>query len=161
MADKKKNKAEEEEEEEEGGGKGGKIKFVIIGLLALGAVYNFVLKPAPEETEMLAEPVEVELIEGEIFQMEELVLNLEDPDVGYLRIGLAVILEEGILAADFELESAIARDVAVTFLSAQKVADLRSAAGKVAIKEELSKLMREAYGDEKVIRVLFTGLVMQ
>ncbi len=157
----KKSKDEEVDEEEEGGGKGGKIKFVVIGLVALGAIYNFVLKPAPEETEMLAEPMEVELIEGEIFQMEEMVLNLEDPDVGYLRIGLAVVLEEGVLAADFEMESAIARDVAVTFLSAQTVEDLRSATGKVEIKEELSMLMREAYGDEKVIRVLFTGLVMQ
>ncbi len=157
----KKSTEEEVDEEEEGGGKGGKIKFVVIGLVALGAIYNFVLKPAPEETEMLAEPMEVELIEGEIFQMEEMVLNLEDPDVGYLRIGLAVVLEEGVLAADFEMESAIARDVAVTFLSAQTVEDLRSATGKVEIKEELSMLMREAYGDEKVIRVLFTGLVMQ
>ncbi len=157
----KKNKEEEVDEEEEGGGKGGKLKFAVIGLVALGAIYNFVLKPAPEETEMMAEPMEVELIEGEIFQMEEMVLNLEDPDVGYLRIGLAVVLEEGVLAADFEMESAIARDVAVTFLSAQTVEDLRSAAGKVVIKEELSMLMREAYGDEKVIRVLFTGLVMQ
>ncbi len=161
MASKKGKDEDVDEEEEEGGGKGGKLKFVVIGLVALGAIYNFVLKPAPEETEMLAEPMEVELIEGEIFQMEEMVLNLEDPDVGYLRIGLAVVLEEGILAADFEMESAIARDVAVTFLSAQSVEDLRSAAGKVEIKKELSMLMREAYDDEKVIRVLFTGLVMQ
>lgn len=156
----KKSKEEEIDEEEEDG-KGGKLKFAVIGLVALGAIYNFVLKPAPEETEMMAEPMEVELIEGEIFQMEEMVLNLEDANVGYLRIGLAVVLEEGVLAADFEMESAIGRDVAVTFLSAQAVDDLRSAAGKVEIKEELSMLMREAYGDEKVIRVLFTGLVMQ
>lgn len=155
-----KKKAEEEEEEEEGGG-GGKLKFIVIGIVALGAVYNFVLKPAPEETEMLAEPIDVELVEGEIYQMDELVLNLEDPDVGYLRIGLAIVLEEGTLAADFGMESAIAQDVAVSFLSAQDAADLRSATGKTQIKEELSMLMREAYGDEKVVRVLFTSLVMQ
>lgn len=157
MADKK---SDEEEDDEEGGG--GKAKFIVIGLVVLGAVYNFVLKPAPPAEDMAAaEMVEVEIIEGEIFQLEELVLNLEDESVGYLRVGLAVVLEEGILSADFELESAIAVDVAISYLSAQDAADLRSAKGKVAIKEELSLLMREAYNDEKVIRVLFTGLVMQ
>ncbi len=154
-----KKKAEEEEEEEEGGG--GKLKFIIIGVVALGAVYNFVLKPAPAETEMLAEPIDAELIEGEIYQLDELVLNLEDPDVGYLRVGVAIVLEEGTLAADFAAEAAIAQDVAVGYLSAQDAEDLRSAAGKTEIKQELSMLMREAYDDEKVVRVLFTSLVMQ
>lgn len=156
----KKKSDEEEDDEEEGGG--GKAKFIVIGLVALGAVYNFVLKPAPPEDLLAAEEmVEVELVEGEIFQLEELVLNLEDPDVGYLRVGIAVVLEELVLAADFELKAAIAQDVAISYLSAQTPEDLRSAAGKVEIKEELSMLMREAYNDEMVVRVLFTGLVMQ
>lgn len=159
MADKKKGDADAEEDEDEGGG--GKAKMIVGAVLALGAVYNFVLKPKPVDEELMADPVEVELIEGEIFQLEELVLNLEDDDVGYLRVGIAIILEEGILAADFEAESAIAQDVAVSYLSAQKSEDLRSATGKVALKEEMSLLMREAYDDEMVIRVLFTGLVMQ
>lgn len=154
----------DEEEEDEGGGGKKKMIMIVGGLAALGAVYNFVLKPAPPPDELAMEeeePVEVELIEGEIFEMEEMILNIGGEETGFLRIGLAIVLDEMTLAADFEAEAAIAKDVAVHYLSSATQDDLRSAAGREAIKEELSTLIREAYGGEKVVRVLFTALVMQ
>ncbi|MGF1597523.1 MAG: flagellar basal body-associated protein FliL [Acidimicrobiales bacterium] len=154
---------ENEEEEEAGGGR--KKIFMIVGAVAVaGAVYQFVLKsPPPEEDPAAMEETaaEVEPIEGEIVELEEMILNIEGESSGYLRIGLAIVLEEGTLAANFEPESAIAEDVAVQYLSAQTSEQLRSAEGRQAAKEELSALIREAYGDEKVVRVLFTALVMQ
>lgn len=154
---------DDNEEEEEGGG--GKKKIImIVGVLAIaGAAYNFVLKPSPPPEELAMEEEEVELIEGEIVELEEMILNIRDENgnPAFLRIGLAVVLEELTLAADFEPESAIAKDVAVQYLSSLNQEDLRSAAGREAAKEELSLLLREAYGDEKVVRVLFTALVMQ
>lgn len=153
-----------EEEEEEGGGGKKKIIMIVGGLAVAGAAYNFVLKPAPPPEEMaMEEEVEEELIEGEIVEMDEMILNISDEagNKAFLRIGLAIVLDELTMAADFEPESAIAKDVAVQYLSSLNQEDLRSAAGREAAKEELSMLLREAYGDEKVVRVLFTALVMQ
>lgn len=154
-------KKEEEEEEEEGGGKK-KIIMIVGGLAALGAVYNFVLKsPPPEEDLAAAEEAEVEPVEGEIVELEEMILNIGGDEPGYLRIGLALVLDEMTLAADFEPEVPIAKDVAVQYLSSQSAERLRSDTGRIEAKEELSVLIREAYGEEKVVRVLFTSLVMQ
>jgi flagellar FliL protein len=157
----KKKEAEEEEEEEEGGGKK-KIIMIVGGLAAAGAVYNFVLKAPPPEEGMEDEMAEVEPVEGEIVEMDELILNIgEGEQEGYLRIGLALVLEEGLVAKDFEAELPIAKDVAIQYLSARSPEELRSTGGKNAAKDELSALLREAYGGEKVVRVLFTSLVMQ
>ena len=157
-----------EEEEEEGGGGKKKLIMGVVVVAALGGVYNFVLKsPAAEdaEGEMPEEiPAEVEIVEGEIVELEEMILNIGgegDEDTGYLRIGLALVLEEGTLAADFEAESAIAIDVAIGYLSSLSDDQLRTAEGRQEAKDELSTMIREAYGDAKVVRVLFTALVMQ
>ncbi len=162
---KKTDDVDDDEEEEGGGGGKKKIIFAVVGLAAVGGVYQFVLSsPPPEEAEgEMPEEVaaeEVPVVEGEIVQMEEMILNI-DGESGYLRIGLALVLDEETLAADFEPEKAIAQDVAVQYLSSQSSDTLRSAEGREAAKEELSVLIREAYGDAKVVRVLFTSLVMQ
>lgn len=156
MAD---DKEEEATEEPKGGGKK-KILMGVGALLALGGVYNFVLKPAPEVVmvEAMAEP---ELVEGEILELPEMVLNLSGEGGGYLRIGLALVLEEGTAAADMEAETAIAKDVFVEYLSAQNREDLADAEFRKQAKDDLSVMVREAYGDEKVVRVLFTTLVTQ
>lgn len=157
----KKKKTDDEATEDDGGG--GKKKMMMIGggLLALGGVYNFVLKPAPEVAPDALAMVEVVPIEGEIIELPEMVINMEGGEVTYVRVGVALVLEEGTLAADFEAESAIAKDVILDDLSSRSADELRSAEGKQQVKEELSIAVREAYGEAKVVRVLFTALVMQ
>ena len=139
--------------------------MIVGGLAAAGAAYQFVLKPAPPPEEMgmvEEEPAEVEMVEGEIVELDEMILNIGTPEEpGFLRIGLAIVLDELTLAADFEAESAIAKDVAIQYLSSVSRDQLRTAEGRELAKEELSTLMREAYGGEKVVRVLFTALVTQ
>lgn len=152
-----KKKSDDAEEEEGGGGKK-KIIMAVGAVVALGAVYNFVLKsepPPPEEMAM----VDPEPVEGEIVELPEMVVNLEDDEVTYVRIGVALILEEGTLAADFEAESAIAKDIVLDTVSSLSAADLRGS--RQDVKDDLSVKVREAYGDEKVVRVLITSLVMQ
>lgn len=157
---------EENEEEEEGGGGGKKKIIMIVGVLAaLGGVYNFVLKPSPPAEEPTPEELAAALepVEGEIYQLEEMILNIEGEEGSgtFLRIGLALVLEEGVLVADFELQEAIAKDVSVQYLSSIDSSTLRTAEGRRAAKDELAVLIREAYGDAMVVRVLFTSLVMQ
>ena len=151
-------KKSDDDAEDEGGGKKKLIIMVVGGLAALGGVYNFVLKsepPPPEEMAM----VDVEPVEGEIVELPEMVVNLQDDEVTYVRIGVALILEEGTLAADFEAESAIAKDIVLDTISSLQADDLRG--NRQAVKDDLSVKVREAYGDEKVVRVLITSLVMQ
>ena len=162
MAKKKKKAAEEEED----GAKKGKSKGKIIAVVLVGlvAVYKFVLAPAPAEeavdgTEELAERV---IEEGEIFPLEELVVNLTDQDESrYLRVGLALVLEAGTSPDSMEAEAPIAIDAAIDYLSAQSFADLREPGSKTEIRDELSASIRAAYDDEKVVRVLLTTFVMQ
>ncbi|MEM8926226.1 MAG: flagellar basal body-associated FliL family protein [Actinomycetota bacterium] len=160
--------ADDDNEEEEGGGGKKKIIMGVVGVAALGGVYNFVLKSPPPEEEQSPEELAaaMEPVEGEIHQMEELVLNIEGENgPAYLRVGVAVVLDEMTMAADFAMEEAIAYDIAVQYLSAQTVETLGSADGRDAAKEELTQLMQEAYvseeGTPQVVRVLFTSLVMQ
>ncbi|MFT7597595.1 MAG: flagellar basal body-associated protein FliL [Acidimicrobiales bacterium] len=154
-----KKKDDGDEEAEEGGGKKGLMIKAGGGVLALGLVYNFVLKPAPPPDAMAM--VDVAPIEGEIIELPEMVINLKDDEVSYVRVGVALILEEGTLAADFEAESAIAKDVILDDLSSRGAAELRTAEGKQVVKADISEKVREAYDDAKVVRVLFTILVMQ
>lgn len=159
----KKKKKVVEEEGEEGKGKS-KRKFVVIGLVGAAALYKFVLAPAPAEeaAEGIEEQAERVIEEGEIFPLEELVVNLTDQDESrYLRVGLALVLELGTAPESMETEAPIAIDAAIDYLSAQSFADLREPGSKTEIRDELSARIREAYGDEKVVRVLLTTFVMQ
>ncbi len=151
-------KKKDDDDDDDGGGGKKKIMMIVGGLVLLGGVYNFVLKPAPPAEAM--EPVEVEPIEGEIFELPEMVINLNDDEVKYVRFGVALILEEGTLAADFEAESAIAKDVVLDIVSPLSAEDLQGD-NKQEVKDEISMKVREAYGDEKVVRALITTLVMQ
>ena len=110
---------------------------------------------------MTDEPVEDDVTEGEILELDEMILNIGGDQPGFLRIGIALVLDDMTVAKDFEAESAIAKDVAVHYLSSLDQETLRTIEGREEAKEQLSILVREAYGDEKVVRVLFTALVMQ
>ncbi len=160
-----KKKKKEEEEEEEGKGKG-KLKLVVIGIVGAAAVYKFVLAPSPapvdEDAEAVDEQAERVVEEGDIFPLEEIVVNLADTDENrYLRVGLALVLEEGTAVTVMEAEAPIAIDAAIDYLSAQTFAFLREPGSKSDVRDELSAKIREAYNDEKVARVLLTTFVMQ
>jgi flagellar basal body-associated protein FliL len=60
-----------------------------------------------------------------------------------------------------EEELPIASDVAVDVLSEKTYAELHRPGAKQAIKKELSVKVRQAFHEEKVVRVIFTSFVMQ
>ncbi len=159
----KKKSGDEPDEDAAAAAKKKKMMMIGGGLLAVGAIYMFVLKPAPPAEEVpgalaMAEP---ELVEGEIIELPDMVINLADADVSFARVGVALVLEEGTAAADFELETAIAKDAILDDLSGRSAAELQTPEGKKLVKDELSVTIRAAYGDAKVVRVLFTVFVMQ
>lgn len=166
MAKKKKKKGADDEEES---GKGGKGKMIAIGAVVIGAVaaYRFVLAPAPAEEAVDGEPVVEEqaervVEEGLILPMEEIVVNLADTtESRYLRIGMALVLEDGVAVEAVEPEAARAIDAAIDYLSGQTFDALREPGSKTIVRDELSVRIRAAFGDEKVVRVLLTTFVMQ
>lgn len=152
--------------DDDAGGGGGKRKIMMaVGALVLGAgAYKFVLAPAPAPADPAAAAAAAAAVvpeEGEVLELPEVVINLADPDTRYARVGVALVLEKGIVAKDFEAESAIAKDVILSYISKLSYAQLRDPAVKDQAKVELSAQIRQAYGDAKVVRALFTVLVMQ
>jgi flagellar protein FliL len=144
--------------------RGGTRSRLVLGfaaVAALGGAYKFVLAPDPAPATAGAATAEAAPVEGEILELPELVINLADEQTRYARIGLALVLEAGVVAKDFEAESAIAKDVALSYLSSFTFAQLRDHATKEEAKAELSRRIRTAYGEDKVVRVLWTVLVMQ
>lgn len=160
---KKKDKDKGGDDEEEG--KKGPLKnpkiLGIAGIVVAGLAYQFVLKPPPPTEEDPAAMEEVAPVEGAIVELEEMILNLDDPDVNYLRVGVAIVLTETEDPKLFEADSAIAKDVIVDYLGSLSAADFAAGEARNATKEELGKRMIEAYGEDRVMRVLFTSLVMQ
>jgi flagellar basal body-associated protein FliL len=142
--------------------KKGKLPLIIGGAIVAFVAYKFLLAPAaPAEPAAADGAHETVLEEGAVAPLPELVLNLADQDPRYLRVGIALILEAGVSMESVEEELPIASDVAVDVLSSKTYAELRQPGAKQQIKEELSKKVREAFHDEKVVRVLFTSFVMQ
>lgn len=160
-----KKKKKDDEEEEKGGG--GKLK-IIGGVVGAVLVYRFVLAPAPApepvdgETVAAEEAVERVVEEGLILPLDEIVVNLADADANrYLRVGIALVLEEGVAVEAVEPESPRAVDAAIDYLSSQSFETLREPGSKTVVREELSTQIREAFDDEMVVRVLLTTFVMQ
>jgi len=157
----KKKKAADDEESS------GKGKSKMVGAAVVGAVviYKFVLAPSPAPADPTAAgtPVTTTLpAEGEIFPLNEIVVNLADTDSSrYLRVGLALVLEEGVSSANMPTESAKATDAAIEYLSELTYTDLQKTGSKTEVRAELSKRIRASYDDSTVLRVLLTTFVMQ
>jgi flagellar FliL protein len=140
----------------------GKKLMPVFVLLGAAAAYKFVLAPKPaEKSDGEVGAAAETIVEGPVVTLPEQVLNLADDQNHYLRIGVALILEEGTNAEHMEEELPIASDVVVDVMSAKTLAELRDPDAKAAAKEELSEKVREAYHGEKVARVIFTTFVMQ
>jgi flagellar FliL protein len=142
----------------------GKKLMPVLVLLGAAGAYKFVLAPKPAEkaaAEGAVGAAAEAIAEGPVVTLPEQVLNLAGPENHYLRVGVALILEEGTNAEHMEEELPIASDVVVDVLSAKTPEELRQPEAKTAVKAELSEKVREAYHDEKVARVIFTTFVMQ
>lgn len=131
------------------GGKRKKLLLIIGVLVALAAAaYFFVLapkgddgvEPAPEAGAVLAvEPMSINLAEGR-----------------YLRLGFGLQLTTEAL----EVDTAMARDAAISLFSGRTVDEISDPASRAALKFELAAQLAELY-DGEVMGVYLTDYVTQ
>jgi len=104
-------------------------------------------------------------VPGLIATMDPLSVNLADGH--FLKVGVALVLAEGIEPAEFEKgEVAKAKDMLIDRLGGADMATLTSPEGRKALKEELTTKAKEIYTDPTteqatVLEVYFTDFVMQ
>lgn len=127
------------------GGRAKKLAIVGLAVLLLGGGgwYQF-LRPQPEK-----EPVP-----GEVVALESIQLNLAGGH--YLRIGIALQLEEGA----HEVDGSKALDATIETFSGLSIADVASPKDRRHKKEELEKVLEKEYHGD-VMGVYFTEFVTQ
>ncbi len=148
-----------------------KKMMVVGGLVAAAVVYRFVLAPGaepPPETLASAEEIEEVIPEGEIIAVPEMTLNLapspgdQASELHYARIGLAVVLREGVDPVIGGTKIPIVQDVMVDTVSSMTFEELREPGALQELKTEVSQLSRDAFADDPMVaRVIFTSFVIQ
>jgi flagellar FliL protein len=132
--------------------KGGKKKLILILavvlLAAAGAAYFFLLAPGKAAAE---EPVP-----GEVVALEPVAVNLAGG--GYLKIGIALQLTEGVGGEGAAPDGSKALDLIIGTFSQAQPADVTGA--RDALKEALEEKIVEAY-DGDVMGIYYTEYVSQ
>ena len=129
------------------------IAAVVVALIG----YKFFLAPKPSAAKAADAPPK----EGAVVALPDLTINLADNDPKYLRVGVALVLDDGTSAESMKDELPKASDIAVTLLSKQTYTVLHDVDKRNGVKDELSKEVRAAFDNKKVVRVIFTSFVMQ
>lgn len=155
--------AEEATDEEAAAAAAKAKKKKIIGLLVIaGLAYQFVLKGSPPPEELAGAEVEIELEEGEIAPLEELVVNLADTgEVHYLRLGVAAVLNAEFTLELVEPQLAKVSDVVIDVVSTKTFEELREVGATTALKAEISEAVQTVFEEDEIVRVIFTTYVMQ
>lgn len=137
---------------DEGAGRGKRKKLVlIIGVLVVAlaaAAYFFVLAPKGDDgVEPAPEP-------GAVLAVEPMSINLAEGR--YLRLGFGLQLTTEAL----EVDTAMARDAAISLFSGRTVGEISDPASRAALKFELAAQLAELY-DGEVMGVYLTDYVTQ
>ena len=111
-----------------------------------------------EDLEDVAEVVEV----GEMFPLDTFVVNLADSGgKRYLRATLQLELVPEQVAETFEQRLPQIRDVILTILPTKTFEDIRTVAGKAALREEILQRLNTLLNVEGVANIYFTEFVIQ
>jgi flagellar basal body-associated protein FliL len=91
------------------------------------------------------------------------VVDLRDTDgrIRHLKVGLTAELGDQVTAEEFRLVVPRGREAALTFLRALPFEEVADPQHFIAIKDELSKRVTEAVGEDRVHRMMLTDFVLQ
>lgn len=141
---------------EEEAKKGGKMKIIIIGVVALvlvAAAYFLFLKPSGSKETKKPEPVP-----GEVVTLDPITINLAGGH--FLKLGMALQPDAKASGGHGKLSGAIALDTAIELFSGKTVTELSAKEGREKAKEKLVEEVAERY-HHAVYDIYFTEFVYQ
>lgn len=118
----------------------------------------------PTSEEASEEAAEADAISqmGPIFPLDTFVVNLADSDRSYyLKITLSLELTSEEMKGELEKRLPKIRDLILTQLPTKKSEDLKTVAGKQALREELMAGINERLQTAEVRNIYFTDFVIQ
>lgn len=166
MADEPDAQAEEEAPKK----KSKKFLFIILGvvILALGGggffAYTkfFAPKPVIEGEEKIEEQVNPLEAIGEMFQLEQFVVNLAHPQgKRYLKLKVEIELESAEAVEVAAKASPKLQDVVIMMLTSMTFEEVMTPEGKIQIKDELLERFNQVMRPERIRNIYFTEFVVQ
>ena len=158
---------------EEGGGAKKKSKlllFILLGiavlLLAGGGffAYTTFLAPKPQVEDPMAgvKPEQLTETVGEMFSLEQFVVNLSDPQgKRYLRLTISLELES-LEAVDRATKLVPKlRDMVIVLLTSLTFEEVMTPEGKIQIRDELLERFNQILRPDRVRNIYFTDFVVQ
>ena len=138
----------------------GKKRLLVIGVLLVvllgGGAAGWFLLLAPD-----AEAIEASPEEGTILTLEPLTTTLGQSGLRHARVGIAVVLADGVDPLPITEKQALLKDALLREVATMDADRLRSAEGSEQLRSQLSRDARAIWGDDVVLRVVLTELLVQ
>jgi flagellar basal body-associated protein FliL len=105
-------------------------------------------------------PDEVEPAEGEVVEVGVLTVTLAGAGSNYARVGLAVVLAEGLGPDAVSGRLPLVKDAAISVLAGKTPDDFRTPDALARLRRQLTDIAREIYPDGEVLRVVLTEAIV-
>lgn len=105
-------------------------------------------------------PDEVEPAEGEVVEVGVLTVTLAGAGSNYARVGLAVVLAEGLGPDAVSGRLPLVKDAAISVLAGKTPDDFRTPGALARLRRQLTDIAREIYPDGEVLRVVLTEAIV-
>lgn len=103
---------------------------------------------------------EVEPAEGEVVEVGVLTVTLAGAGSNYARVGLAVVLAEGLGPDAVSGRLPLVKDAAISVLAGKTPDDFRTPDALARLRRQLTDIAREIYPDGEVLRVVLTEAIV-
>jgi flagellar FliL protein len=135
--------------------------FRIVGLIILLALIGYAVKvylPIIRHARQAPTVIKV----GEVVLLDEFMMNLADPgDDHYIKTTIALGLKQGVTGDEFKDKIAASRDAIVLVLSSEKLEDVSTLQGKIALKQQIKDAVNQAIGENDVAAVYYEDFATQ
>ena len=119
---------------------------------------------AAEDSEQgdLDTPVPVDELLGPIFSLDTFIVNLADPGgKRYLRITIDLELDSDLLESEIKKRLPQVRDSILTILPTKRFADISSAKGKTALRDQMQERINGLLARGQITNIYFKEFVVQ
>jgi flagellar FliL protein len=141
------------------GGRSGKLKLLVPVVLLLGAglaAKSLLLGSPAQKAE--AKPKKQE---GAIVTMDPVTVNLADAGFHYARVGFGIVLTTTASSKEVEERLPLFKDQAISTVGGFQSRVLKTVEGQDELRHRLTEVAFELYGEEEIVKVILTEIVVQ